>query len=102
MRIAFVAGGSVKDRRAWSGPIHDAHRALAKRFDVLAIETPRTTRLFDHLRHRVRRTGFDNHRKQVFTDVLARHTARRVGQADGARVFVPPEGEAEARHVTWP
>ena len=102
MRIAFVAGVSVTDRRAWSGPIHDAHRALAKRFAVLAIETPRTTRLFDHLRHRARRTGFDNHRKQVFTDVLVRHTARRVRRADGAEVSVPPEGGAEARHLTWP
>lgn len=88
MRLAFLSGGSVRDRRAWSGTIYYAHRALAKRFDVVPIEMPRMNLALRGLRKILRPTGIDPSRESLCSSVMAWQAARMVAETKVDAVFV--------------
>jgi glycosyltransferase involved in cell wall biosynthesis len=88
VRLAFLAGGSVVDRRAWSGTTYYVHRALAKRFNVSTIEMPRMKRALRGLRKVMRSTGIDPLRERLCSAVMSKHAARMLAQIDVDAVFV--------------
>jgi glycosyltransferase involved in cell wall biosynthesis len=88
MRLAFLSGRSVSDRRAWSGTIYYAHRALAKRFDVIPVETPTMNRALRGLRRATRSTGIDLTREPLCSSIITAHTARLVARTNADAVFV--------------
>lgn len=88
MRVAFLAGGSIADRRAWSGTIYYAHRALARRFDVVPLEPPCTNRALRGLRKALRFTGVDPLREPLCSAFLGRRAARLVSRVGADAVFV--------------
>ena len=88
MRLAFLAGGAISDRRAWSGTIYYAHRALAARFDVVPIEMPAMNRALRGLRKIARPVGIDLIREFHVSSVMSDHAARRIIRAGVDAVFV--------------
>ena len=88
VRVAFVAGGSQLDRRAWSGTVYYAHRALAERFDVVPIEMPLVTKIFARFRQVMRKTGIDPLWEPLAGRLLAGLAARRIKAEQVDAVFV--------------
>jgi glycosyltransferase involved in cell wall biosynthesis len=88
MRIAFLAGGSASDRRAWSGTTYYAHKALAKRFEVVTLEMPRMNKALRGLRKIVRPTGIDLIREPLYSAAISAGAARLVTAANPDAVFV--------------
>jgi glycosyltransferase involved in cell wall biosynthesis len=88
VRLAFLAGGAVTDRRAWSGTIHYAHRALSKRFDVVPVEMPMVSKTLRGLRKIGRRIGTDPLREPFCSDLIGAHAERMVKQTGADAAFV--------------
>src|SRR4051812_44245633 len=88
MRLAFFAGGSIADRRAWSGTVYYAHRALASKFDVVPLEMPRLTRALRGLRKVMRPSRIDPMREPLCSSLIAGPAGRMVKAANVDAVFV--------------
>lgn len=88
MRLAFFAGGSIRDRKAWSGTVYYAHRALAKRFEVIPLEMPNAALVLRGLRKIVRPTGLDPLREPLCALVMSRIAGQMVALSKSDAVFV--------------
>lgn len=88
MKLAFLAGGSVRDRRAWSGTTYYVHRALSQRFDVQTIELPRLSKAMRGMRKALRPAGLDLTREPVCSDLIGRYLAPAIQQTGAEAVFV--------------
>jgi glycosyltransferase involved in cell wall biosynthesis len=88
LRLAFLAGGSVNDRQAWSGTVHYVHKALTKWFDVSLIETPTMDRVLLGARKAMRPLGIDPFREPLTSTLIAKRTAGMVADANVDAVFV--------------
>lgn len=88
MRVAFLAAGSVTDRRAWSGTVYYAHRALATRFDVSTVDLSRLNRVLRGARKLVRPSGIDLIREPFVSELVSDYVARQIESEKPEAVFV--------------
>lgn len=88
MKLAFLAGGSVNDRLAWSGTTYYAHKALARRFDVSPVEMPSVARALRALRSFMRPVGIDPMREPLCSTLVGPYLRSELSKIKPDAVFV--------------